>query len=274
MSLHQIIKKYMVIKQLKGHSGCKVTLYKKGNNRFVRKVSSSPSYNERLRRQMYKQASFESSHIKTPKILNSGEEKDLFFFDMEYIGGVTFSNYISSTTIQNSDLIMEKLLWLVDQGNDGNDDFTNAIHDKIQHITDKVAFDGESYKSYCLDFDWTNISIGACHGDLTFENILIYKSQIYLIDFLDSFVNTKYIDISKLLQDVMLLWSWRNSEKFPLVKNIYMYDKIMSRLDDKEKEIVKRLLVLNLLRILPYANEQSWTLVRDSLSFLKEKFKI
>ncbi len=269
-----MIKRYMVIKQLKGHSGCKIVLYEKDNSKFVRKVSSSPSYNERLKRQMYKQANFESSHIKAPKILNSGEEKDLFFFDMEYVGGVTFSNYISSTTIQNSDLIMEKLLHLTDQNNDGNDDFTSAIHDKLQYITDKVSFSGEPYKSYCLDFDWTSISTGFCHGDLTFENILIYKSQIYLIDFLDSFVDTKYMDISKLLQDVMLMWSWRDSEKFPLVKNIYMYDKIMSGLDDNEKEIVQRFLVLNMLRILPYANEQSHAVVKNSLNFLKEKFEI
>tara|TARA_Y100000034_G_scaffold128907_1_gene184396 strand:+ start:625 stop:1419 length:795 start_codon:yes stop_codon:yes gene_type:complete len=264
----------MIIKQFKGHSGCKVFLHEKNNNKFVRKISSSPSYNKRLERQMYKQENFKSSYIRTPKILNSGEEKDLFFFDMEYIGGVTFSNYISSTTIQNSNLIMEKLLRLIEQNNDGNDDFTNAIYDKIQDITDKISFSGEPYKSYCLDFDWANISTGFCHGDLTFENILIYKSQIYLIDFLDSFMNTKYIDISKLLQDVMLMWSWRNCEKFPLIKNIYMYDKIMLSLDDNEKEIVQRLLVLNLLRIFPYADEQSCMVVKNSLNFLKEKFKI
>ena len=36
----------MILKQLKGHSGCKVLLCE-NNKKFVRKISSKKSYNER-----------------------------------------------------------------------------------------------------------------------------------------------------------------------------------------------------------------------------------
>ena len=272
----------MIIKQLSGHSGCKIFLHEKNNDKFVRKTSFSVPYNERLKKQARKQIDFKSCDIKVPKVLSTGVKDGLYFFDMEYIGGTTFNNYISSNTIQGSDNIMDKLLNFVDvdQGINEKNDMTDMIYKKLHDVDVSnnfmCGFDIKIYKDYCANFDWTSINTGTrpCHGDLTFENIIIYKSEIYLIDFLDSFIDTKYIDFSKLLQDVMLMWSWRNCPRPPLIKNIYMYDKIMSRLNHGEKETVQRLLVLNLLRILPYANDVSYVLVRNSLNFLEEKFKI
>ena len=47
----------------------------------------------------------------------------------------------------------------------------------------------------------------------TLENILITRDRkLYLIDFLDSFYNSWMIDVAKILQDVDLKWSYRNSE--------------------------------------------------------------
>ena len=264
----------MLIKELKGHSGCKVLLYENNNKKFVRKISASLDYNERLRRQMLKQASFKSTHIMKPEIYNQGEEKGLFFFDMEYVGGTQFNNYISLNTIQNSDAVLEKLFYFVGQNSECENDLTQVMREKISSIICNSSLDIEKYKSYCLNFDWSNISVGFCHGDLTFENILIYKSEIYLIDFLDSFVDTKYIDFSKMLQDIMLMWSWRNCPRVPFIKNIYMYNKLTSFLGDDDKEIVNRFLVLNLLRILPYSDKKTYIIVHNALNFLTEKFKM
>ena len=45
------------------------------------------------------------------------------------------------------------------------------------------------------------IPVGTCHGDLTFSNILFNGNNYYLIDFLDSFIESPLLDIVKLRQD-------------------------------------------------------------------------
>ena len=51
------------------------------------------------------------------------------------------------------------------------------------------------------------IPIGKCHGDLTLSNILFDGGENYLIDFLDSFIESPLIDIVKLRQDTAFYWS-------------------------------------------------------------------
>ena len=88
----------MYVKRLKGFSGCDVTLHidPSSNKKFVRKISSGVSYNKRLISQMNKQAHFKDNFLKTPKIYGSGMLGDKFYFDMEFISGVTFHNFIST----------------------------------------------------------------------------------------------------------------------------------------------------------------------------------
>ncbi len=60
--------------------------------------------------------------------------------------------------------------------------------------------------------------VGICHGDLTFSNMLFNGNNYYLIDFLDSFVESPLLDIVKLRQDSAYLWSQ--------LMYIHDYDKI------------------------------------------------
>ena len=85
----------MLVKKLKGHSGCKVELHidKDLERKFVRKISPNIEYNNRLKSQMKKQLLFRDAVLKTPKIYNFGTHDNMFYFDMEYISGCTFSNY-------------------------------------------------------------------------------------------------------------------------------------------------------------------------------------
>ena len=64
----------MLVKKLKGHSGCKVELHidKELERKFVRKISPSIEYNNRLKSQMKKQLLFRDAVLKTPKIYNFG----------------------------------------------------------------------------------------------------------------------------------------------------------------------------------------------------------
>ena len=91
----------MEIIDLGGHSGCKILLYEiNDNEKFVRKISSNKEYNKRLEIQAKKQKNFNNQYIKTPKVINQGyNEGGLFYFDMEFIQGVTLSKYIESVEI-------------------------------------------------------------------------------------------------------------------------------------------------------------------------------
>lgn len=90
----------MNITDLGGHSGCKILLYEDTDKVFVRKISGSFDYNTRLEIQAKKQANFMSAVVKTPKIYSMGyTDEGLFYFDMEYIRGITLSEYIGRIEI-------------------------------------------------------------------------------------------------------------------------------------------------------------------------------
>ena len=72
-----------------------------------------------------------------------------------------------------------------------------------------------------------------------------------------------------------MLWSWRFEKRRPIIKNAHIYEIVLSHLDSREVEIVRRLLVLNLLQIVPYANDHRNALfVQDALEHLAVKFDI
>jgi len=91
----------MRVTDLGGHSGCQILLCETDENEvYVRKISSSLEYNQRIIVQAQKQASYKSNTIKTPAILNQGyTEQGLFYFDMEYGQGITLAEYIKSMEI-------------------------------------------------------------------------------------------------------------------------------------------------------------------------------
>jgi hypothetical protein len=264
------------LKELKGHSGCHVFLCERGNTKFVKKVSGAPGYFQRLEQQMIKQREFEHSWIKRPSVYEFGAEQDCFYFTMEYVNGVQLSTFISRNTVRDIDPIIEQLLNFVRWNIcDATTDFGAPISEKLWSISSTSNLPIDRYVQYCLAFDWSSTPTGYCHGDLTFENILVHQSNLYFIDFLDSFIETPYQDLSKLLLDILVLWSWRFEKRRPIIKNAHIYDTVLSQLENRELEIVRRLLILNLLQILPYANAHRNALfVLDALEHLAVKFNI
>ena len=89
-----------ILKELSGHSGCKVLLMQ-SEDIFVRKFSPSLAYNNRLIKQIDKQKKFKNNVLKTPKIFKHGTFDNLCYYDMEYIQGVSLSDYIERENIKN-----------------------------------------------------------------------------------------------------------------------------------------------------------------------------
>lgn len=264
------------LKELRGHSGCHVFLCEREDTRFVKKISGTPGYFQRLEQQMIKQREFEHDWIKKPSVYEFGTENDRFYFTMEYVNGVQLSTFIARNTVREIDPIIDRLLSFIKSNtSEVTTDFAVPVSEKLWSISSTTSVRIDRYLQYCLAFDWSAIPTGYCHGDLTFENILVHQSDLYFIDFLDSFIQTPYLDLSKLLLDILVLWSWRFEERRPFIKNAHLYDMVLSQLESREVEIVRRLLVLNLLQILPYANaHRNASFVQDALQHLAVKFDI
>jgi thiamine kinase-like enzyme len=107
-----------------------------------------------------------------------------------------------------------------------------------------------------------------CHGDFTFSNMLFKENgQIYVFDFLDSFIESPLIDLVKLRQDTKFLWSVlidENLENHKVIKVIqilkYMDARLalfLGELNPGIQQWYTYLEVFNLARIMPYAQKQS-----------------
>tara|TARA_R100000008_G_scaffold86724_1_gene81150 strand:- start:15701 stop:16495 length:795 start_codon:yes stop_codon:yes gene_type:complete len=242
-----------LVKELQGHSGCHISLAKSDTEGLllVRKISRDKNYNFRLEQQFHKQKEFNHPKINTPKVYSSGFAGDLFYFDMEYIEGRSLQDFITTNHPEDSIKIL-KSVFRIHEGNEPIQSNT-LMQSKIKKLKSRLHDDMHSFLDYCADFDWSILPSSYCHGDLSFENIIIKNNKIYLIDFLDSFLSSSFIDKSKLFLDLMTGWSWRKNNNVPLIKNIIILKQFQDSWSHQDKEIYKRLIPFQLLRILPYS---------------------
>jgi len=199
---------------------------------------------------MEKQRTFAiSDSVLTPKIFDSGIDSDgLFYFEMEYINGVSGAEFLLRSDADD-------LVWLFEILSNHIETSSDSENVNIkQQVVDKAKnYDG--FPLALMDkVDWS-VRSGRCHGDLTLENIIVRQGKIYLIDFLDSFVEVPAIDRSKILQDAFFGWSFRGLGIIPYQKLLFLKQKFSSPLHDI-------LLLLHLHRILPYADSHTEEMVK------------
>ncbi len=268
----------MNVINLGGFSGCKILLIESVNGNFVRKISSGKSYNERLFNQYQKQATFPCGVIRTPKVINFGyNEEGLFYFDMEYIQGVTLAEYIKTIEIGK----IRNLIEVIVEG------FTNAtkkehkksadltvFSKKVKDLKDKLL-GKDKVIDKALDMlekhDWSKFIPSICHGDLTLENIIIKDDEIYLIDFLDSYYDSWLLDIGTLLQDVQALWAYRNQENIGMntvMRLMVFRDLLLEKMEEDAPGYIIEVyyaLLQKLIRIFSYTKD------KKTYDFLVEK---
>ena len=107
------------------------------------------------------------------------------------------------------------------------------------------------------------IPMGKCHGDLTFSNILFNGNNYYLIDFLDSFIESPLLDLVKIRQDSQYEWSrLMYEEDVDLVRLSIISDKIDKEIDgyysqyEWYRKYYHVFQLMNFLRILQYAKKE------------------
>ena len=264
--------------RLQGRSGCAVTLRETADGVIVRKHSRSRSYNSRLVRQCEKHESSIAllrglPGIAVPKVLDSGidSESGLAWYDMEYIAGEKFSEFLVRLPVRELEQVFEHIVGLM------RFEFTRSRTQetrqdifirKLRELSCVFASDRDRFafaEDRCLQLLGSIPDVplrrGFCHGDLTFSNLILQDGIIYLIDFLDSFVESPFIDFVKLRQDTKHLWSLtvdsslqrheinKISQVFAFFDNILLENLRLTPAEEAWCQFLER---MNLLRVLPY----------------------
>ncbi len=296
-------KEEIFVADLHGYSGCKLKIYLKEGAYFVRKISKNVEYNERLKQQMLKQDYFykkiATENILTPKILNHGYIGNLFYFDMEYITGRNILLVISDASIQKLTEISQRIFELISIMKKNKTDkmmnvFSKSLA-KIEEIRSKISSKNhESVKNIVEILDKVKSKLNEkldteemyetfCHGDLTMENMIYDENnkKLYLIDYLDSYANHYWIDISKVFQDLEGKWYAYRNPNIDLdnlhLKMAFIENYLNKILILEEKEYLENhhvLLAVTLARIFPYADEECTSYLINILNFeIISKFK-
>ena len=268
---------------LGGHSGCQIYLMESDDGSvYVRKISKDREYNERLKLQSEKQAAFSGAPIKAPKVLNSGYTEDgLYYFDMEYIQGITLAEYIKTMEIGKIKGLVEALVASIvpkiqtDLTSEEQCKVIDVFNNKIANLRKLLENKKNDVINGSLDrlaqHDWSKLTPSPCHGDMTLENIIVKNDCLYYIDFLDSFYDSWFLDVGTLLQDVQVMWSYRFQKDISMntvLRLIVFRDLLLLEIKKVNPGYVLEIyysLLQKLIRIYPYTEDEL------TYQFLNEK---
>ena len=267
--------------EVKGHSGCTIEIIKENDDLCILKSTDDKKYFSRLVQQANKQQTAyerEYQHIRIPQIYEINEEVDRVSIKMEYVYSKNFIGYFETAGFEQISYFVKAFILFIEkelQVSPLQCIPADVLRQKYLDVQDKIGTNPlltgdkdiqniikQSMRIFSMPNDIL-IPVGICHGDLTFSNMLFNGNNYYLIDFLDSFVESPLLDIVKLRQDSAYLWSQ--------LMYIYDYDKIrlkiISESIDKRidtyfsrytwyREYYTTFQLMNFLRILQYAHEK------------------
>lgn len=268
--------------EIAGHSGCLIEIANERDGLFIIKSTNDPAYAERLKKQAMKQEAFdppEKSNIKSPRILEVCSDDTFCRIRMEYVYSLHSIAFIENSGLEQIDHFLENIIDFVKTEISQSE--LRAIDDQVlankynevkeNILTNKFLGEDRIIQSWfpLLDDIFSarlsfRIPVGRCHGDLTFSNILFSRNSFYLIDFLDSFIETPLLDIVKLRQDTAFNWS---GLMYTGTYDRTRHEIVLKFMDRKVEDFFSRYTwyrdaygifqLLNFLRILQYAHEPS-----------------
>lgn len=267
--------------KVKGHSGCQIDVVREGRELFVYKSSRDPKYLDRLVLQAEKQKAAaipELQHIRVPKVHGIKRTEDMVSVKMDYVYSRNFVEFFEQAGFEQVNYLIEALikhLELEIEQSHLTEVKREIVTDKFDDVKKKTLsnknLEGDGEIEEILEksqkvFDELPdilIPVGICHGDLTFSNILFNGNNYYLIDFLDSFIESPLLDIVKLRQDTAWLWSQlMYVHPCDTLRLRIAFNKIDKELDsyfqgkyEWYSKYYKPLQLMNFLRILQYAHE-------------------
>lgn len=267
---------------IQGHSGCETVKVTLQNGDFAfKKSTKSSSYAPRLKRQFLKQLAFKErtkfdDYFQTPMIFSMQNAGSEYYAMMEFIDGESFVDVFENDdqgimresftkhVIDFIDKELSEAQMTVIPGQKLRDKFESVkknIHEN-EHLKDDIGIMKtlSEYDSLFKVDDSYEMPIGNSHGDFTLSNMIFKNDQCFLVDFLDSFIETPYMDIVKLRQDTKYNWSYLLINKkdifYKSKQNLILIDEAIVnhyKNDEKFTRAYSILQRLNFLRILQYA---------------------
>lgn len=266
---------------IQGHSGCDIVIVHENNDLFIHKSTHDPGYVPRLVNQANKQiaaSKIEYQNIRVPKVFDVEKSDSSATIKMEYIYSRNYIEHFEQAGFEQIKYLIGAIKYFIDLEINNSQMQTvpsRILTDKMADVARKVEKndhlkdDAEAQELVRLSSEVMNsvgdmvMPVGMCHGDLTFSNILFNGNNYYLIDFLDSFIESPLLDIVKIRQDTAYLWSTLMYNKpFDKVRLSIISEKIDSAIDEYftgkyqwYREYYMPLQLMNFLRILQYGHD-------------------
>ena len=224
---------------------------------------------------------WEYQHISVPQIFDVVQDEGHVSVKMEYVYSRNFIEYFEAAGFEQVDYFIKALVLFVEKELKESPILrvpTSLTFDKFEDVRNKICSnpfltkdaevtslmqDSEQRFLLFVQQDSIEIPVGVCHGDLTFSNILFNGNNYYLIDFLDSFIESPLLDIVKIRQDSTHLWSQlMYTKQYDKLRLRIICEKIDREIDQyfRKYEWYRRYYdiysLMNLLRILQYAKEE------------------
>ncbi len=266
---------------IQGHSGCDIVIVHEDNELFIHKSTHDAGYVPRLVNQANKQiaaSKIEYQNIRVPKVFEVLQTDKDATIKMEYIYSRNFIEHFEQAGFEQIKYLIGAIKYFIDLEISHSEIRTvlaNILTDKMADVARKVEKNihlkddieaqelvkrSSKIMNAVGDMD---LPVGMCHGDLTFSNILFNGNNYYLIDFLDSFIESPLLDIVKIRQDTAYLWSTLMYNKpFDKVRLSIISEKIDAAIDEYFKSKYKwyrdyymPLQLMNFLRILQYGHD-------------------
>lgn len=269
--------------EVRGHSGCSIDIVKEKNELLVLKSTQSSKYAERLYKQARKQedaCKIKYQHIRVPAIIKIEKETDRCFIWMEYVYSKNFVEYFERSGFEQINYFTNAIKILLDteiKASEIKSIKREIIIDKFKNVSSIIKNNHLLYNDHeVLDIlkqselifnllpKIVELPIGKCHGDLTFSNILFNGNNYYLIDFLDSFIESPLLDMVKIRQDSAYQWSLlMYSGSFDSLRIEIVSHKIDEVLNsyfcqfEWYNKYYNTFQLMNFLRILQYADDEN-----------------
>jgi hypothetical protein len=250
------------------HVGISGSNIKHENNFFIKSSNNI----ERFKKQLEKQVNFQNfSCFKTPKIFSVKQQDDALVCYMEYIYGLDSINYFSIADKRDLDNLFNNFILFIENNIKKSEIkiiYKSIFYNKLESLNINYKLKNNIFCYLNKIEEEIFLPIGYYHGDLTFANMIFQNNEIFLVDFLDCFIETPLQDIVKLRQETNFFWSVLQHKEL-LKKNIN-YNKVclsFSYLDSKFNDYFKKfewyiknynlLQIFNLARIIPYNQEKN-----------------
>ena len=268
--------------EVKGHSGCNIEIVKRNNSIYLEKSTYDKKYVKRLYNQATKQKEVsknEYQYIRVPEIFDIEINNDKMVMRMEYVYSKNFMDHFENAGFEQINYFI-KAFDLFIRREVENSEMKNLSFDIISDKWKDVKIKISDNKYISSDMEVNKIvkevdnilkdnseeiciPVGVCHGDLTFSNILFNGNNYYLIDFLDSFIESPIMDMVKLRQDTAHLWSpLMYTGNYDSTRLNIICNKIDNELDkcfrkyDWYCKYYNIFQLLNFMRILQYAHDE------------------